>query len=230
MAKPSKRARAQRERIEPGKLYSVRDAAALLNELSGAKFAESLEVAIRLGVDVRKSDQQVRGSLALPHGQGRQRRVAAFAPADSAAQARDAGADSVGMEDLAERLKSGELRCDAVVAHPEAMPLVGQLGPVLGPAGLMPNRKDGTVSEDVAQAVRQIKAGQVRYRAGQGGVVHAVIGKKGFAPEAVAENFAALCAALTKAKPAGAKGRYLKSATLTTTMGPGIPVDVSEHA
>ena len=230
MAKPSKRVREQRTHVEPGKLYSILDAAALLNALDGVKFVEALEVAIQLGVDVRKSDQHVRGSLVLPHGQGRERRVAVFVPAEDAAAARDAGADYVGMDDLAELAKRGELDCDVIVAHPKAMPLLGQLGPILGPAGMMPNRKDGTVSEDVAQLVRQVKAGMARYRAGQGGVVHVVIGKKGFAPAVVAENFTALCVELKRARPAAAKGRYLKSATLTTTMGPGVPIDVAEYA
>ncbi len=230
MATVSKRMRAAREAVEAGKLYSIQEAATLLKSLDGVKFDESLDVAVNLGVDVRKSDQQVRGSLVLPHGQGRERRVAVFAPASEADAARAAGADIVGMEDLAEQVKRGELVCDVIVAHADAMPLMGKLGPILGPAGLMPNRKDGTVSADVAQAVRLVKAGQIRYRTGQGGVVHVAIGRKSFAPDAVAENFFALCAELKRAKPASSKGRYLKAATLSSSMSPGLPVDLAEYA
>lgn len=227
MAKLSKRMRAIREKVDPTRVYPVDEAIALLKECATARFEETVEVAVNLGIDPRKSDQVVRGATTLPHGTGKQVRVAVFAQGEAAEAARSAGADRVGMEDLAEEIKAGNLDFEVVIAEPAAMRLVGQLGQVLGPRGLMPNPKTGTVTPDVATAVRNAKAGQVRYRADKGGIVHGGIGKVSFSPEALKENLAALLADLKKAKPASAKGVYLKKVTLSTTMGPGITIDHS---
>jgi len=225
MARLSKRQRAIREKLTPGKQYAIDEAVSLLNSVATAKFAESIDVAINLGVDARKSDQQVRGATTLPHGAGKTVRVAVFTQGANADAARAAGADVVGMEDLAEQVKAGNLDFDVVVASPDAMRVVGQLGQILGPRGLMPNPKTGTVTADVATAVSNAKAGQVRYRTDKNGIIHGAIGKVGFEAKAVKENLEALLADLRKAKPSTAKGTYLKKVTLSTTMGPGIVVD-----
>jgi large subunit ribosomal protein L1 len=225
MAKPSKRMRAISEKLTPGHQYPIDEAVSLLNGFSKTKFNESIDVAINLGIDPRKSDQAVRGATTLPHGTGKTVRVAVFAQGDNAEKARAAGADIVGFEDLAERIKGGELDFDVVIATPDAMRLVGQLGKVLGPRGLMPNPKTGTVTPDVSTAVRNSKSGQVQFRADKAGIVHGSVGKVGFEPKQIKENLEALLADLRKAKPASAKGIYLKKITLSSTMGPGIAVD-----
>ena len=199
----------------------------ILNGLPAAKFAESIDVAINLGVDARKSDQQVRGATTLPHGAGKTVRVAVFTQGANADAARAAGADIVGMEDLAEQVKAGNTQFDVVIASPDAMRVVGQLGQILGPRGLMPNPKTGTVTPDVVTAVRNAKAGQVRYRTDKNGIVHGAIGKIGVETKAVQENLEALLGDLRKSRPATAKGNYLKKVTLSTTMGPGIVIDQS---
>ncbi len=225
MAKLSKRAKAIAEKIEPGKLYSIEDAISLLNEVSSVKFKESIDVAINLGIDPRKSDQAVRGATTLPNGTGKDVRVAVFTSGANADAAKEAGADVVGMEDLAESIKGGDLNFDVVIASPDAMRVVGTLGQVLGPRGLMPNPKTGTVTPDVAAAVANAKSGQVRYRADKNGIVHGAIGRVGFEGKAIKENLEALLADLKKAKPASAKGVYLKKISVSTTMGPGLLVD-----
>lgn len=225
MAKLSKRMRAIREKIQAGRQYPVEEAVALLKETSSVKFSESLDVAVNLGVDPRKSDQVVRGATVLPHGTGKSVRVAVFAQGAQAEAATEAGADVVGFEDLAEKVKGGELDFDVVIATPDAMRVVGALGPVLGPRGLMPNPKVGTVTADVATAVHNAKAGQVRYRTDKSGIVHCTLGKVDFEPVAIRENLQALLADLEKAKPASSKGVYMKGVTLSSTMGPGVPVD-----
>ncbi|HEC00013.1 MAG TPA: 50S ribosomal protein L1 [Thiotrichales bacterium] len=225
MAKLSKRMKAIREKIEPGKQYPVDEAFKLLKELPGAKFKESIDVAVNLGVDPRKSDQVVRGSTVLPNGTGKEVRVAVFAQGANADAAKEAGADIVGFEDLAEEIKKGNLDFDVVIATPDAMRVVGQLGQILGPRGLMPNPKVGTVTPNVAAAVKNAKAGQVRYRTDKAGIIHCSIGKVDFEPEALKENLATLLADLQKAKPAAAKGIYMKKVTVSTTMGPGIQID-----
>jgi large subunit ribosomal protein L1 len=230
MAKISKRMRAIREKIKPGTQYPLSEALRLIKETSSVKFPESVDVSVNLGIDPRKSDQMVRGSTVLPHGTGKSVRVAVFAQGDKAQAARDAGADIVGMEDLAEEVRAGNLNFDVVIAAPEAMRVVGQLGQILGPRGLMPNPKVGTITPDVAQAVRNAKAGQVRYRADKGGIVHCSIGKVGFEVNALQENLTALVADLVKAKPATSKGVYLKKVTLSSTMGPGVFVDQNQLA
>ncbi len=227
MAKLSKRAKVIAEKIEPGKAYAIEEAVSLLNELSTVKFKESVDVAINLGIDARKSDQAVRGATTLPNGTGKDVRVAVFTSGANAEAAQAAGADRVGMEDLAEEVKGGTLDFDVVIASPDAMRVVGQLGQVLGPRGLMPNPKTGTVTPDVAEAVKNAKAGQVRYRTDKNGVVHGAIGRVGFDAKAIKENLEALLADLKKAKPASAKGVYLKKVSLSTTMGPGVLVDQS---
>jgi large subunit ribosomal protein L1 len=227
MARISKRMRAIREKLKPGQHHAPGEALRMLKDASTAKFPESVDVAVNLGVDPRKSEQMVRGSTVLPHGTGKTVRVAVFAPGDKAQAAKDAGADLVGMEDLAEQVKAGKLEFDVAIAAPEAMRVVGQLGQILGPRGLMPNPKVGTVTPDVAQAVRNAKAGQVRYRADKAGIIHCSIGKVGFEVKALEENLNALVADLIRAKPATAKGVYLKKVTLSSTMGPGIVVDQS---
>ncbi len=225
MAKLSKRFRAIREKVEIGKLYSIDEAVSLLKEFSTVKFAEGVDVAVNLGIDPRKSDQAVRGATTLPNGRGKDVRVAVFTQGDSAEAAKAAGADLVGMEDLAEQVKAGNMDFDVVIADPAAMRVVGQLGQVLGPRGLMPNPKTGTVTPDVATAVKNAKAGQVRYRVDKNGIIHGGIGSIGFDASALKENLEALIADLKKAKPASAKGVYLKKVTLSTTMGPGLLID-----
>jgi large subunit ribosomal protein L1 len=225
MAKLSKRFRAIREKVEIGKLYSIDEAVSLLKEFSTVKFAEGVDVAVNLGIDPRKSDQAVRGATTLPNGTGKDVRVAVFTQGDSAEAAKAAGADLVGMEDLAEQVKAGNMDFDVVIADPAAMRVVGQLGQVLGPRGLMPNPKTGTVTPDVATAVKNAKAGQVRYRVDKNGIIHGGIGSIGFEADALKENLEALIADLKKAKPASAKGVYLKKVTLSTTMGPGLLID-----
>jgi large subunit ribosomal protein L1 len=227
MAKLTKRQKAIREKVEAGKLYVIDEAVSLLAEVSTVKFAESLDVAINLGVDPRKSDQVVRGSTVLPHGTGKEVRVAVFAQGDNAEKAKAAGADVVGFDDLAAEVKGGNLDFDVVIATPDAMRVVGQLGQILGPRGLMPNPKVGTVTPDVETAVKNAKAGQVRFRTDKNGIIHCSVGKVGFSDVAVKENIEALVADLKKLKPASAKGVYLKKVTLSTTMGPGLLVDQS---
>ena len=225
MPKLSKRMQAIAAKIDREKQYSVDDAVTLLNDVAKTKFKESIDVAVNLGVDPRKSDQAVRGATTLPHGTGKVTRVAVFAQGVNADKAKAAGADIVGFEDLAETIKGGELNFDVVIATPDAMRVVGQLGKVLGPRGLMPNPKTGTVTPDVETAVRNAKSGQVQFRADKAGIVHGSVGKVGFGPKEIKENLEALLADLRKAKPASAKGVYLKKITLSTTMGPGITID-----
>ena len=225
MAKTSKRMRAIAEKVDRVKAYPIEEAAALLAELAKTGFAESVDVAVNLGIDPRKSDQNVRGATTLPHGSGKQARVAVFAQGDNAEQAIAAGADVVGLEDLAERVRGGEMDFDVVIASPDAMRVVGALGRLLGPRGLMPNPKTGTVTADVATAVQNAKAGQVQFRADRGGVIHGSVGTVGFEPQKIKENLEALIADLKKAKPASAKGQYVKKITLSTTMGPGLQID-----
>jgi len=227
MAGLSKRVRAIRERIETGKLYPAEDAFGLLKELSQVKFSESVDVAVNLGVDPRKSDQVVRGSTVLPHGIGKTVRVAVFAQGAAADAASEAGADRVGFDDLAEDIKAGQLDYDVVIASPDAMRLVGQLGKILGPRGLMPNPKVGTVTPDVAEAVRNAKAGQVRYRTDKAGIIHCPLGRIDFEPVKLRENLEALLANLVKAKPSTSKGVYMQRVTVSSTMGPGLTVDHS---
>ncbi|NEZ02640.1 50S ribosomal protein L1 [Wenzhouxiangella sp. XN201] len=224
MAK-SKRIRAIREQLEPGKTYGVDEALELLKSFSKVKFTESVEVAIRLGVDPRKSDQVVRGALVLPHGTGKSVRVAVFAQGENAEKAEAAGADIVGMDDLAETIKGGQIDFDVCIATPDAMRVVGKLGQVLGPRGLMPNPKVGTVTTDVETAVKNAKAGQVQFRTDKGGIVHSIIGKVDFDAEALKGNLVALVNELMKSKPPAAKGQYLRKVALSTTMGPGLTVD-----
>lgn len=230
MAKPTKRMRAVAEKVDAAKFYPIGEAVDLLSELAAAKFKESFEVAVNLGVDVRKSDQTLRGASTLPHGTGKSVRVAVFAQGDKAAKAEAAGADVVGLEDLAERVKGGELNFDVVVATPDAMRVVGQLGRLLGPRGLMPNPKTGTVTADVETAVQNAKAGQVRFRTDRAGIVHGSVGQVGFSADQIKENVEALVADLKKARPPSAKGVYLKKITLSTTMGPGLAIDQSSLA
>jgi len=225
MAKLSKRQKAFKEKIEEGRHYAIDEAVSLLNELSTVKFKESIDVSINLGVDPRKSDQVVRGATVLPNGTGKDVRIAVFAQGDKADEASAAGADVVGMEDLADSVKGGNLDFDVVIATPDSMRVVGQLGQVLGPRGLMPNPRLGTVTMDVAEAVKNAKAGQVRYRTDKNGIIHGGVGKVGFEPSAIKENVEALIADLKKAKPASAKGTYFKKIVISTTMGAGIPID-----
>ena len=225
MAKLSKRFRAIREKLEIGKPYSIDEAVSLLKEFSTVKFIEGVDVAVNLGIDPRKSDQAVRGATTLPNGTGKDVRVAVFTQGESAEAAKAAGADLVGMEDLAEQIKAGNMDFDVVIADPAAMRVVGQLGQVLGPRGLMPNPKTGTVTPDVATAVKNAKAGQVRYRVDKNGIIHGGIGSIGFEAGALKANLEALLVDLQKAKPASAKGVYLKKVTLSTTMGPGLLID-----
>jgi large subunit ribosomal protein L1 len=230
MAKLSKRMRAIRERLAPGQQYSIEEALSLLKEMASAKFPESIEVAVNLGVDPRRSDQVVRGATVLPNGTGKEVRVAVFAQGANADAAKEAGADIVGMDDLAERIRGGELDFDVCIASPDAMRVVGQLGQILGPRGLMPNPKVGTVTPDVAAAVRNAKAGQVRYRTDKSGIIHCAIGKVDFEVGALRENLQALLNDLQKAKPAAAKGVYMKKVTVSSTMGPGLAVDQTSLA
>ncbi|CAL1240995.1 50S ribosomal protein L1 [Candidatus Methylocalor cossyra] len=225
MARLTKRAKAIKEKLQPGKSYSPEEAFSLLKAVSSVKFVESVDVAINLGVDPRKSDQTVRGSTVMPHGTGKVVRVAVFAQGANAEAAQEAGADVVGLDDLAAQIKAGDVNFDVVIASPDAMRVVGQLGQILGPRGLMPNPKVGTVTPDVAGAVRNAKAGQVRYRTDKKGIVHSTIGKLTFEPLALRENLEALLADLKKMKPATSKGTYFKKITVSTTMGPGLPID-----
>ena len=225
MAKLTKYRKETRARVERGRTYPAAEAFDLVKDLAKAKFSESVDVAVNLGVDPRRSDQVVRGSTVLPHGTGKNVRVAVFAQGEQAAAAEEAGADIVGMEDLAESVAGGELNFDVVIASPEAMRVVGRLGRILGPRGLMPNPKVGTVAPDVGAAVRSAKAGQVRYRTDKAGVVHCQIGIVGFEVEALTQNLETLLADLLKAKPAASKGQYMKRVSVSSTMGPGVVVD-----
>ena len=225
MAKLSKRVRAFKEKVDPEKAYPLAEAVSMLKEFSTVKFNETVELAVNLGIDARKSDQGVRGATTLPHGTGSDVRVAVFTQGESAEKATAAGADLVGMEDLAEQIKGGMMDFDVVVASPDAMRVVGQLGQILGPRGLMPNPKTGTVTPDVETAVKNAKAGQVRYRTDKNGIVHGGIGKINFEFDAIKGNLEAVLADLVKGKPAASKGIYLKKISLSTTMGPGITID-----
>lgn len=227
MSGQSKRMRAIRELVDPAKAYTIDEALDLLKKTSKTKFTESVEVAIRLGVDPKKSDQNVRGSTVLPNGTGKSVRVAVFAQGENAEKAEAAGADLVGMDDLAERVQGGEMDFDVVIATPDAMRVVGKLGQVLGPRGLMPNPKVGTVTPDVETAVKNAKAGQVRFRTDKAGIIHGIIGKADFEAEALKQNLTALIGDLVKLKPASSKGHYLKKVAVSTTMGPGVTVDHS---
>ena len=225
MAKLSKRVKAFKEKIDAFKQYDVKEAVEALSSLSSVKFKESIDVAVNLGIDARKSDQNVRGATVLPNGTGKTVRVAVFTQGNNVDAAKEAGADVVGMDDLAAEVKGGNLDFDVVIASPDAMRVVGQLGQILGPRGLMPNPKVGTVTPDVATAVKNAKAGQVRYRNDKNGIIHCTIGKVDFTPDAIKQNLEALLADLKKAKPASAKGTYLKKIVVSTTMGPGVVVD-----
>ncbi len=225
MAGLSKRRKAAKEKVDSTRAYVIDDALALVKELATAKFPESVDVSVNLGVDPRKSDQVVRGSTVLPNGTGKSIRVAVFAQGDNAEKAQAAGADIVGFEDLAETIKGGELNFDVVIATPDAMRVVGQLGQILGPRGLMPNPKVGTVTADVESAVKNAKAGQVRYRTDKAGIIHCPIGRADFEVGALKENLDALLADLKKSKPAASKGQYVRKLTVSSTMGPGVSVD-----
>lgn len=225
MAKLSKRAKLIREKVSPTKQYEIVEGLKLLKELATSKFVESVDVAVNLGIDARKSDQNVRGATVLPHGTGRTVRVAVFTQGANADAAKAAGADLVGMDDLAEKVKAGEMNFDVVIASPDAMRVVGTLGQILGPRGLMPNPKTGTVTPNVAEAVKNAKAGQVRYRNDKNGIIHTTIGKVDFDDQKLKENLESLLAALRKAKPANAKGQFIKKVSLSTTMGAGLTVD-----
>ena len=227
MAKLSKRVKAFRERVDANKSYPLDEAIAILKETATAKFNESVEIAVNLGVDARKSDQGVRGATTLPHGTGSEVRVAVFAQGENADKAKEAGADLVGMEELADQIKGGMMDFDVVIASPDAMRVVGQLGQVLGPRGLMPNPKTGTVTPDIAAAVQNAKAGQMRFRTDKNGIIHGGIGKIDFDAAAIEGNLVAVLADLKKAKPAAAKGVYVRKVTLSTTMGPGVTIDHS---
>ncbi|MDH5231481.1 MAG: 50S ribosomal protein L1 [Gammaproteobacteria bacterium] len=226
MAKLSKKAKALREKIDKSKFYPIADALELLKSAPAAKFLESVDVSVNLGVDPRKSDQVVRGSTVLPNGTGKTVRVAVFTQGANVDAAKEAGADIVGMEDLAEEVKKGNMDFDIVIASPDAMRVVGQLGQILGPRGLMPNPKVGTVATDVAAAVKNAKGGQVRYRTDKSGIIHSTIGKVSFDSKALQENLQTLLSDLQKAKPSSAKGVYMRKVTVSTTMGPGVPVEL----
>ncbi len=227
MAKLTKRQKAIAEKVQPGKQYTVEEAVAVLTEVSAVKFKESVDVAVNLGVDPRKSDQNVRGSSVMPNGTGKDVRVAVFAQGENAEKAKEAGADVVGFDDLAAQIKGGDLNFDVVIATPDAMRVVGQLGQVLGPRGLMPNPKVGTVTPDVVTAVNNAKSGQVRFRTDKNGIIHAGVGKVDFDAAAIKGNLEALMVELKKLKPSTAKGVYVKKITLSTTMGPGLAIDQS---
>lgn len=227
MSKLSKKQKKIVEAVKINHLYSVNDAIALLKQFASTKFRESLDISVNLGVDPRKSDQVVRSSTNLPKGTGKVVRVAVFAQGDNATKAKNAGADIVGFEDLADKIKAGVMDFDVVIATPDAMRIVGQLGQILGPRGLMPNPKVGTVTTNVEAAVNDAKSGQVRYRTDKNGIIHCSVGKADFPAEDVVENITALINDLKKAKPASSKGQYLKKISLSTTMGPGIPIDIS---
>ncbi len=230
MAKLTKRAKLIREKVSADKAYTVAEAVALLAELSTVKFKESVEVAVNLGVDPRKSDQVVRSATVMPNGTGKDVRVAVFTQGANVDAAKEAGADAVGMDELAAEMKGGDLNYDVVIASPDAMRVVGQLGQILGPRGLMPNPKVGTVTPDVANAVKNAKSGQVRYRTDKNGIIHAGIGKVDFTAEAIKGNLEALVSDLKKLKPSSSKGVYLKKITLSSTMGPGLTIDLSDLA
>jgi len=230
MANVSKRYKAVRGKVDRNKLYALKDALQLVKESATAKFNESVDVAINLGIDAKKSDQNVRGSVVLPQGTGKTVRVAVFAQGEKAQQAKDAGADLVGFDDLAAEIKGGKMDFDVVIATPDAMRVVGQLGQVLGPRGLMPNPKVGTVTMDVTLAVKNAKAGQVQYRADKAGIVQCTIGRASFTVDALEENIRALVDAVNKARPAGTKGIYLRKVAVSSTMGPGVRVDQSSFA
>jgi len=230
MAKVSKKAKIIKGKVDKTKQYSVVEAVALLKELGTAKFNEAIDVSVNLGVDPRKSDQNVRGATVLPNGTGKTVRVAVFTQGPNADAAREAGADIVGMDDLGDLVKKGEMNFDVVIASPDAMRVVGQLGQILGPRGLMPNPKVGTVTPDVATAVKNAKSGQVRYRTDKSGIIHCTLGKVTFEATAIQENLEALLADLRKAKPSAAKGVYIKKITLSSTMGPGLWLDQSSIA
>ncbi|GKX53209.1 50S ribosomal protein L1 [Budvicia aquatica] len=227
MTKLTKRMRVIRDKVDSTKQYEIAEAVALLKELATAKFVESVDVAVNLGIDARKSDQNVRGATVLPHGTGRTVRVAVFTQGANVEAAKEAGADLIGMEDLADQIKKGEMNFDVVIASPDAMRVVGQLGQVLGPRGLMPNPKVGTVTPNVAEAVRNAKAGQVRYRNDKNGIIHTTIGKVDFDTAKLQENLESLLSALKKAKPSTAKGIFVKKVSLSTTMGAGVAIDQS---
>ena len=225
MAKMNKRYKAIAEKVDPENFYSMADAFNLVKETASAKFDESVDVSINLGVDAKKSDQAVRGATVLPKGTGKSVRVAVFTDGDNVDKAKEAGADIVGMDDLADQVKKGEMDFDIVIASPDAMRVVGQLGQILGPKGLMPNPKTGTVAADVATAVKNAKAGQVQFRIDKAGIIHSTIGKASFSAADLQENFEALLVALHKAKPSSAKGQYFKRVSVSTSMGPGVRVD-----
>ena len=225
MASLSKRVRAFKEKVDPEKAYPLEEAVGLLKEFATVKFNETVEVAVNLGVDAKKSDQAVRGATTLPHGTGSDVRIAVFTQGDSAEKAKAAGAELVGMEDLAEQVKGGMMDFDVVIASPDAMRVVGQLGQILGPRGLMPNPKTGTVTPDVETAVKNAKAGQVRYRTDKTGIIHCPIGKTSFSADDLKTNLEALLADLKKAKPSSAQGIYMKKVTVSSTMGPGLQID-----
>jgi len=227
MAKLSKKAKIAIEKVDPTRQYSFTEAVELLKELSTAKFSESIDLSVNLGIDARKSDQNVRGATVLPKGSGKTVRVAVFTQGPNAEAAKEAGADIVGMDDLADLVKKGQMDFDVVIASPDAMRVVGQLGQVLGPRGLMPNPKVGTVTPDVAGAVRNAKSGQARYRTDKAGIIHCSVGKIGFTADDIKINLEAVVADLVKAKPSAAKGIYLKKISLSTTMGPGVTLDLS---
>ncbi len=226
MAKLTKRQQAQQGKVDTNKLYTIDDALKLVMDAAVAKFDESIDVAVQLGVDAKKSDQVVRGAVVLPNGTGKTKRVAVFTQGAKADEARAAGADIVGMEDLAEQIKAGNINFDVVIASPDAMRIVGTLGQVLGPRGLMPNPKVGTVTPDVVTAVKNAKAGQVQFRIDKGGIVHGTIGRRSFDADKLKGNLAALLEALTKAKPASSKGVYLRKVAVSSTMGLGVRVDI----
>lgn len=230
MAKLTKKAKIIKSKVDRSKQYTVTDAVSLLKELGNSKFVESIDVSVNLGVDPRKSDQNVRGATVLPNGTGKTVRVAVFTQGVNADAALAAGADIVGMDDLAEQVKKGEMNFDVVIASPDAMRVVGQLGQILGPRGLMPNPKVGTVTPDVATAVKNAKSGQVRYRTDKSGIIHCSIGKVDFDAAAIQQNLEALLSDLRKAKPSAAKGVYMKKITLSSTMGPGLWIDQSSLA
>jgi len=230
MAQSGKRAKAYQSKVQAGKIYGLDEALALIKQCATAKFNESVDISVNLGIDARKSDQVVRGSTVLPNGTGKSVRVAVFAQGANAEAAKAAGADIVGFDDLAEQVKAGNLNFDLVIATPDAMRVVGQLGQILGPRGLMPNPKVGTVTADVTTAVKNAKAGQVQYRADKAGIVHCTIGKASFEVNALRENLQALMAGVIKSKPSTAKGIYIQKVTVSSTMGPGIPVDTSTFA
>lgn len=230
MAKPGKKYREAAAKVDPDKVYGVQEALALVKDIAFAKFDESVDVALKLGVDPRHADQQVRGTVVLPHGTGKSIKIAVFAQGEKAKEAEDAGADVVGGADLAERMQGGDLDFDLVIATPDMMGVVGQLGRVLGPKGLMPNPKAGTVTADVAEAVRDFKAGKVEFRVTKDGGMHVTVGRVSFDVDNLYQNFQALMAAIVRAKPSAAKGTYLRKIVLSSTMGPGLRVDPQEVA